>query len=115
MQPGDPLHADEIERTTPPPGERTDERDKAADWIQSEVVEKGRWPLTLSEMEKEVKWSRQHLRNTLDAYFRPAGSTPLPDGDGDDMEFGKLTGDDAKLLSAYRRGYRDGFKDAQRE
>lgn len=48
---------------------RTPGKDDAAEYIQSEVLDKGRWPMDYSEMAEESGWSRQHLKNTIDAYF----------------------------------------------
>ena len=53
-----------------PSSERTPGRDEAAEYIQEEVIEKDRWPMDLTEIADEAGWSRQHIKNTLDAYFR---------------------------------------------
>jgi hypothetical protein len=121
------LKAHAIERVDDVPDEvATTARDEAADWIEAEVVEAGRWPMDLQDMGEESGWSRQHIKNTLDHYFRPiadsgvassgrtsggsAGedglptrSIPLPDG--------KLEIDipEAVDTESYLQGYVAGF------
>lgn len=77
-----------------PEQHRTPERDRAADWLEEEVVANDRWgEVTLSQLGEESEWTRQHLSTVLDLYFEPATDIP-----GD-------------VLEAYRKGYRDGFQD----
>lgn len=61
-----------------PEDDRTEDRDKAADYIQKEVITAGRWPMTMTEIADETGYSRQHIANTLDAYFEPVN------GEGDE-------------------------------
>lgn len=103
-------HADAItRRESVPEDKRTPARDACADWIDSEIVETGRWPMDysaiadLSQASESVDgWSRQHIANTLEAYF-------VPDIVG-------LSRDEMwqRMLSAYRLGYSDGFDDGRR-
>lgn len=78
-----------------PPEQQTAERDRAADWIERQVVEGDLdWATTtLRELGDRSEWSRQHIANVVDAYFRPAeqsgvaaeliGDIPTPDGTSD--------------------------------
>lgn len=52
-----------------PDSARTPGKDDAAEYIQSEVLDKGRWPMDLTDIADEAGWSRQHIANTLDSYF----------------------------------------------
>jgi len=52
-----------------PSNVRTPGKDDAAEYIQEEVVEKGRWPMDLNKIAEEAGWSRQHIKNTIDDYF----------------------------------------------
>lgn len=112
----DPLKAEKLERVDPEETERTEERDAAADWIEAEVIAKGRWPMTLTDMDEESRWSRQHLRNTLNAYYTPADSTQSG-VDVDDLDAlpQAIPGRERELMQAYRMGYRDGRRDAERD
>lgn len=106
----DILDADTIERVDVPDSKRTDQKDDAATTIDE------MWPATLTDIATEAGYSRQHIRNTLDLYFRPAShstiTVPLPDGDAlqEDVQ---LPGHEQELLAAYRMGYRDGRHDAR--
>lgn len=69
----DVLDAERIERRAQVPDHaRTDGKTAVAEYIASEIVDEGRWPTTLTAIEEETEWSRQHIRNTLNDYFRPA-------------------------------------------
>lgn len=49
-----------------PRDEQTAGRDKAADFIQTEILDKGKWgDMTVSEIAEEADWSREHIRQTL--------------------------------------------------
>lgn len=103
----DILNAEEIERKENiPKKDQTDDRDEAADAIER------MWPATLTEIAEETGYSRQHIRNTLDVYYRPA-NTSGPGMNLDELGDLSIPGRERELLQAYRMGYRDGFQDAQ--
>lgn len=112
----DILEAEELERVDPPDEQRTDARDEAADWIED------MWPATLSDIAEESGFSRQHIRNTLDTYFRPAGSSlqtmaAQPDTlEGlEDLPVPKHERDILRAVNlGYRLGYQDGREDAEK-
>lgn len=56
-------------KTNIPDSVRTPGKDDAAEYIQDNVIEKGRWPMDLTDIANEAGWSRQHIANTLDTYF----------------------------------------------
>jgi hypothetical protein len=60
---------------------RTSGKDDAAEYIENEVLAKGRWPMDLVDIADEAGWSRQHIANTLDDYF-----TFVESGNGNDKE-----------------------------
>lgn len=88
-----------------PPDQRTTDRDRAADWIQVHIVDADRYATTtMAEMADESGWSRQHIANTLDAYFEPADPEAAPEiHETVDVEL---------ILEIYRKGYRDGWEDS---
>lgn len=90
--------AEEIRRReVVPEDQRTQERTKAADWIEENIIKEGRWgEMPMREIAEESQWSRQHIANTLDAYFEPADS---PAG----------LGTEGRSLD-YRQGFRDGIE-----
>lgn len=104
----DILNADDLERVDVPPSERTEARDDAAEYIEE------MWPTTLTEIAEESGYSRQHVKNTLSRYFKPAeeegNNMEITAGDAPDLN---LPGHERELLQAYRLGYRDGFEDGR--
>lgn len=90
------------------PEHRTEGRTQAAEWIQEHIVRARRWPeVTMKQIAEESGWSRQHIANTLEHYFRPA------DGEGHGLT---IDGYDIKtLLEVYREGYRAGYDDAKHQ
>lgn len=69
-----------------PSSQRTDGRDKAAEVIED------MWPSSLSDIADATEYSRQHIANTLEAYFEPADKQidttidiPLKDIDTDEL------------------------------
>lgn len=102
--------ADEIERRdSVPESEQTEERTKAADYIESEVLDEDRWPMTLTAISEETDWSRQHIKNTLEGYFEPVttndgGAVSAGGQDDADVSFESRT-------AAYRKGFKDGFRE----
>lgn len=82
------LTSGEIQRKENVPEQfQTEQRKRVADYIQNEIVNKGRWPQTKQEMSEELETSdvakdeyeitatsRQHIANVLNQYFEPADS-----------------------------------------
>lgn len=105
-----------------PDEDRTPARDAAADFIEKEIVEKGRWadtPMTeIAEMTADLEgtgengYSRQHIKNTLDAYFEPVREpeTKTVEHSHPEGESGKITIDvpDDVDTDSYLRGFIDG-------
>lgn len=84
-----------------PQGKRTEARDAAASWIEENVIEEDRWPLTYTEMAEESGWSRQHIANTIEYYFAEA-----------DTESQEVMQDEfASRFEAYRAGFNDGWEE----
>lgn len=105
--------AESIERKQfVPEHKRTDDKDKAADYIADQFVNGDRdWSkTTISELAEETKYTRQHIANTLEGYFKPAERADIDDPDLIESLTTNLdierSGDD------YIEGYRDGFVDA---
>lgn len=116
------LDAEELERKPHvPPGVRTEGKNDAANWIEEEVLNKGRWPMALTQMAEESDWSRQHLRNTLSDYFRPKGVREAIDAEGEPAVIDEDTGSlnievptDCDVES-YLRGYLTGYRHRKHE
>ena len=72
----------------------TEDRDVMADYIEE------MWPAPLREIAKEAGYSRQHAKNTLDAFFEEAPEY--------DFAIPKIP-DDVERRS-YIRGYLDGIE-----
>lgn len=97
---------------------RTDERDRAADWFEQEILDKDRWPLNLSQLEEESEWSRQHIKNVLDHYFEVVDEetgaksevTGRPVIDGERVELSVTIPGDVEV-EAYLRGFIAGYVD----
>lgn len=94
------------------PSNRTESRDKVADWVEETVVEPGRWAdVSLNDLAAESGWSRQHIANTIEHYFDPDGA---PTAEPDDLA--ELPIDEAPesvvelVREVYREGFRDGFE-----
>lgn len=87
------------------PEHTTEDRDRAADWIEENVVRSERpyadW--TVTEMAVESGWSRQHISNVLDRYFEP-----VRDSGGK-----RLEQIDADVSDEYRQGFVDGWEAAK--
>lgn len=113
--------ADKIRRKEYVPEEdRTSMREETADFIESEVVEHGRWPMKFTEIEQLSKeksngegWSRQHITNTLRAYFEPANGTKVGElaetSDGKRVQLDIVIPDGVEREEDYLRGYVDGW------
>lgn len=109
-----------------PESDRTAGKDAAAEFIEEEVLEKGRWPMHLTEIAdlSEEKlgddgWSRQHITNTINDYFEPvydggAGSNSQRVGDGERLELDIVIPEDVESRRDYVRGYVDGLLSQQR-
>lgn len=94
-----------------PKEDRTKGKDQAADWIQENVIERGRWPMDMQEIAEECGYSRQHVTNTIRDYFEVAGA-PIEmelEGERAHIEFDVPPTDDP---DAYVRGYLRGWLDA---
>lgn len=91
---------------------RTKERAVASNWLETELVDKGRWPVELVQLADESGWSRQHIKNTLDYYFEP-----VRDEQVDDVQTEIIQHDNGRIQIdipadvdkvSYLRGYLDG-------
>ncbi len=108
-------HATRIERKQEISDEdRTADRDEAADWIEEHAA--SNWhDWTFTRIAEETEFSRQHIANTVQAYFQPVTASGNATGtDGLDLnqdEVPEWILDAVK--QAYRDGYRDGRADAQ--
>lgn len=51
--------------------DRTNGKDECAEYILTEILEKDRWPMDVSQIADEAGWSRQHARSVLREYFEP--------------------------------------------
>lgn len=104
-------NATRIERKDSIPAEaQTPKRDEAADWIEEHAAENwGEW--TFTDIADETEYSRQHIANTVEAYFRPADAG-IDLGAVADADVSEVVGDGAyRDLLIYRQGYRDGWRD----
>lgn len=90
-----------------PPSDRTEERDAAADWIEQNVIEQGRWPMTYTEIAEETGWSRQHISNTISDYFTTETSEAETDPEAPQE---KGDGRDNEIFRVYRTGVQDGIE-----
>jgi predicted patatin/cPLA2 family phospholipase len=98
--------------------DRTHAKTEAAQYIEGEILERGRWPMDLTKIAEETEWSRQHIANTIRDYFEPAD-----DSTGDEQvqteekpkSSSDLDIDVMKLIEVYRMGYQDGRRDAEQE
>lgn len=90
--------------------DRTPKRDEVAEWIDEHAADNwGEW--TFTEISDETGFSRQHIANTVDAYFRPADAGVDLSAVAD-AEASEVIGDAAyRDLLLYRQGYRDGWRD----
>lgn len=59
--------------------DRTPGKDEVADYIETEIVEAGRWPMDVIEIADEVDYSRQHVTNVVKDYFTEAGGEEQED------------------------------------
>lgn len=51
-----------------PKDKQTEGKDDAAEKIE-ELIEQGKWPVSLQDLADATKWSRSHYANTLEDYF----------------------------------------------
>lgn len=101
----DVTNAPAIQRKDDVPEEyRTDDRDAAAEYITEEVVEEGRWPVTMTQIANETGYSRQHIKNVLEYYFEATRAKDEPPRQIEVPE-------DVDAQS-YLRGFIDGYRDA---
>lgn len=85
-----------------PPSDRTQERDRVAEYIER------LWPETFTTIAEEADCSRQLVSKTAELYFEPANEPPVPDvGDLSSV----LDEDEEKLLAVFRNAYRMGWRD----
>lgn len=95
-----------------PESVRTTGKDEAADYIINEVLERGRWPMPLTEIADESGWSRQHIRNTLTDYFQEAtgektnGPELTPANDGRSITVPESVENLGDFLAGVEAGYR---------
>lgn len=63
-----------------PDASSTPDRDAAADWIETHIVNGDReWAATtISDIAIATDYSREHIATTLDAYFDPVGADTGP-------------------------------------
>lgn len=95
--------------------ERTGSRDEVADWIEEHAADDwNEW--TMTDIAEEVGYSRQHVANTVEAYFEPVdreGNSiggKLQQGSNPENE-SPLHALSQRELEIYRMGYRDGWRD----
>lgn len=75
-----------------PESVRTPGKDDAAEKIR-EIVDAGRWPMDLQDIAEESDWSRQHIANTIQAYFEFPGETESKNENGEAVRALKRTPD----------------------
>lgn len=105
----DVKRASRIQRREDVPNEEYSvERKRAADWIEEHVLEAGKWPMQMNEIAEQTKWSRQHIANTVEAFFEPVFSLQEIAVEGHLEEFDSV-------FEAYRVGYQDGYADGRED
>lgn len=94
-----------------PQGERTDDRDKAAEEIE-QWMEQGEWPLTQSEMAERGEYSRAHYGNVERAYFEevPADRSASKPARADGGRAQVTIPDDVESKQDYLRGVMAGME-----
>lgn len=106
------LKQHDIERKQHIPAEvRTDGKDEVADWIESEIIDNGRWPMDMQDIAEEAGWSRQHVTNTIRDYFetKDGGATLSINDTRAQIEFEVPGGVDRQsYVQGYLRGWLDG-------
>lgn len=55
---------------------KTKGKDEVANWLDQNVFDKDRWPIPITQLVEEMKsdgveYSRQHVSNTLQGYYKP--------------------------------------------
>lgn len=101
-----------VRRASVEPAARTPMRDTTAEWIATAIVDEERLPMTYTEIAEASAdadggpWSRQHIANTIQAYFWEDDAAELAEQASD----GGVN--DQAIKEAYRNGYRDGYHDA---
>jgi len=101
--------ADALQRRSYVPEEqRTSDRDAAADWLESELVNDNRdWAeTTLVSLSDESGWSREHIARTIDSYFDPADG-PTRSQIIEEIVTAAVNADHSG--KDYPAGFRDGF------
>lgn len=96
----------QIRRKDVPESDRTPDRDKAAEAIET------MWPATFTEIGEETGFSRQHISNTFDLYFEEIheGKKKLEKGGEVTIEIPDDVDDPAAYVEGYMDGFRDGMK-----
>lgn len=91
---------------------RTPGKDDAAEYIQEEVLARGRWPMDYSEMAEESGWSRQHIRNVIKTHFVEVDKSAETDGNGNASLRGRTLTipDDVENVTDYLRGVQAGLE-----
>lgn len=102
-----------MRRNVVDPSDQTPGREAAADWIESTILDDNRLPMSykaIAEASADAEagpWSRQHITNTIKAYF----------WEDDAARLRQATDDGGRrfesLYDAYREGYREGYRDGQ--
>lgn len=101
-----------------PEQHQTQDRDEVADWISDHAASNyASW--SHEEIGEETGFSRQHVDNVVEHYFKPAGDASGVEALAEELELGDASGLQAALgsdvtreLLIYRLGYRDGQRDA---
>ena len=87
-----------------PPAVRTPDRDDMADVIEE------MWPATFTDMAEEAGYSRQHAKNTYDAYFEEQDRQIPPGPNAQEL---RIAVPDDVDEETYLRGVFEGFRRAR--
>lgn len=58
-------------KSTVPDDVRTPGKDDVAQYIEDEILAKGRWPISTNQIAEETDYSRTTVSHTLQQYFEP--------------------------------------------
>lgn len=96
------------------PSDRTPAREEAADWIEQHVVNGGReWQeWTMTEIAERTTYSREHISNSLDAFFEPADSDTATSRLAEMLSPPEQDEDNKDWRDGYQRGFLDGVRAA---
>ncbi|MFB6197311.1 MAG: hypothetical protein ABEI52_03430, partial [Halobacteriaceae archaeon] len=57
---------------------RTPDRDKVAQYIVENVIQKGRWPMNMTDLAEETEYSRQLVSEVVSDYFEGVDDNDQP-------------------------------------